>query len=103
LEDGGDGLNGGRNPPRPRGIDLESTEGTPSGDDRTRIPEGVVERGQRSTVRRVGQLGDQHGGAGVCEGETEADEETGADEHINALGGGLYDSSDNLSKSMGSQ
>jgi len=31
------------------------------------------------------------------------DEETGTDEHINALGGGLYDSNDDLSKSMGSQ
>jgi len=71
LEDGGDSLNGGWNPPRPRGIDLGSPEGTPSDGDRTRVPEGVVEDGQRSAVRRVGQLGDQHGGASVCEGETE--------------------------------
>jgi hypothetical protein len=100
LEDGGDTLEGGWNPPGPRGVELESTEGTPSGNDSTGVPEGVVEGSQRSTVGGIGQFGDQHGGASLGEGETETDEKTSANEHANALGGGLDGSSDNLLKSM---
>ena len=54
LEDGGDTLEGGWDPPRPRGVDLESTEGTPSGNDSTGVPEGVVEGAQRGAVGRIG-------------------------------------------------
>ena len=102
LEDGGNTLECGRNPPRPRRVNLESTKGTPSGDDSTGVPEGVVEGTQSGTVGGIGQFGDQHSGATVCKGESETDEETSANEHADALGGGLEGSTNNLLKFMGS-
>jgi len=59
----------------------------------------ALRRLANSTGRARAQVGDQHGGSGVCEGETETDEETRADEHSAPV----YDSSDNQPKSMGSQ
>ena len=103
LKDGGDTLEGGRNSPRPRGVDFERAEGTPSGNNSTGVPEGVVKGCQRSAVWGIGQFCDQHGGAILGEGETETDEETGANEHPNALGGGLDDGSDDLPRFMASQ
>ena len=97
MKDGGDTLEGGRDSPRPRRVDFEGAEGTPSGNDGAERPERVVEGSQRSTVGGVGQFDNQHCGAILGKSETEADEETGADKHSNALGGGLEDSSDNLS------
>lgn len=103
LEDGGHTLEGGWSPPSPRGVELESTEGAPGGDNSTGVPERVVEGGQRSAVGGVGQFGDQHGGASLGECETEANEETSANEHANALGSGLDSSSDNLLICINSQ
>lgn len=43
----------------------------------TGVPEGVVQRSQLRTVRRVGNFGDEHGRCVCCECDTEADQETG--------------------------
>lgn len=45
----------------------------------TRVPEGVVESSQLSTVCGVGELSNQHGGGVRREGQTETNQETGKD------------------------
>jgi hypothetical protein len=108
LQDGGNTLEDGRDTPRPRILDLEGTESRPGsavhGLDQqchscvqdirylhnvTGEPERVVKRSERGTVRRVRNLGDQHGSrvGGKC--ETKADEETSTNEHADALRRGL--------------
>ena len=96
LEDGGNTLEGGWNPPRPGGVDLEGTERAPSGNDRACVPQGVVEGTQRGAVGGIGQFDDQHGGATRGEGETRPDEEASTNEHPDTLRGGLDDRSYNL-------
>ena len=54
LDSGGDALEGSWNPPRPRGVEIGATEGTPGGNDGTAVPEGVVEGAQGSAVGGIG-------------------------------------------------
>jgi hypothetical protein len=74
LEDRGETLQEGGDSPGPSVGDSESSVGGPGGDDGTEVPGRVVERGQGSTVGRERQLGDQEGGGGTGESETESDE-----------------------------
>jgi hypothetical protein len=94
LDDRGQTLESRGDTPRPIVIDTEGTEGGPSGNDGAREPERVVERGQRSTMGWVGDLGDKKRGSHLGEGCTETDEETSTDEHAEVLGGGLEDGTD---------
>lgn len=98
LEDGRDTLEGGWDPPSPRGIDLERAKSTPCSNNGTGVPEGVVKGSQRSAVGGISQFGNQHGSTTRRKGETEPDEETSANEHPDILGDGLKDSGDNLSQ-----
>lgn len=92
LDDGGETLESRGHTPRPVTVDAESTEGGPGSNDGTREPERVVERSERSTVGWVGDLGDEERRGHLCEGGTETDKETRADEHAEVLGGSLEDS-----------
>lgn len=92
LDDGGQTLESRGDTPRPIVIDTEGTESGPSSNDGAREPEGVIERGKRSTLSWVGDLGDEKRGSHLCEGGTETDEETRSNEHAEVLGGGLEDS-----------
>ncbi len=56
LDDRRQTLEGRRDTPRPVVVDAEGTEGGPGGDDGAREPEGVIERGKRGTLSRVGDL-----------------------------------------------
>jgi len=94
LDDRREGLEDGRDTPRPIAVDTEGTESRPSGNDGAREPECVVERGKRSTVSRVSDFGNQEWRGHLSKRGTETDAETSADEHAEALGGGLEDSSD---------
>jgi len=89
LEDGGKTLKERGDTPGPVTGDVLTTESGPSGDDVTRVPEGVVEGSQGCTVARIGNLGDQHGGRVGSESNTETDQETCTNEHTPVLGGGL--------------
>lgn len=94
LDDGGERLKGGGNAPGPAAGDTESTESGPSCNDGAREPKGVVQRGERSTMGRVGNLRDQKRRGHLSESGTETDQETSADEHAEILSGSLKDSSE---------
>ena len=55
------------NTPAPGAIDGEGTIGGPGSDDRTKIPGGVIERGDLGTMLHVGQFGDEERGGTVSE------------------------------------
>ena len=89
LDDTGQTLQDGRNSPRPVVVDSERAVCGPRGNDRTKVPRRVVERGQGSSMSRERKLGDQKRGGGASETETETDEASRADEHADVLSASL--------------
>lgn len=53
------------------------------------MPCGVVDGSDLTTMLRMAQLGEKEGSRSLSDGASETDEETGADEHAEALGSGL--------------
>ena len=94
LEEGWESLNDGWDSPGPVVVDLVGTESQPGGDDGTDVPGGVVNGGEGGTVLRVGELSDKEWGSTVGDGDTETDEETSGDEHLEVDGDGLENDTD---------
>jgi hypothetical protein len=99
LDDGGHALENRGDTPRPAARDTEGTESRPSSHDRSREPESVIERCERSTMGRIGNFTDQERGGHLSERSTETDEETGADEHAEVLRAGLEGGTDQDNRS----
>jgi predicted extracellular nuclease len=57
--------------------------------DRSQVPTGVVQTGERSSVRWEGQLGDQERGGSTGESESKSDKSSSTNEHSNVLSTGL--------------
>ena len=54
----------------------------PSGHDATKVPSGIVDRGEDSTMLWVHQLSDQQWSRTMRNSNSEADQETSSDEHL---------------------
>jgi hypothetical protein len=63
-------------------VDVEGSESEPCSHDRTKVPGGVVDGSEESTMLRVSELGKQQGRSTVSDSNTESDKETSTDEHV---------------------
>jgi len=92
LEQGWSSLDDGRNSPSPVVLNVVGAESQPGGNDGTKVPGGVVDGGEGSTVLGVDELGDEERRRTVSNGNTETQEETGCNEHLEVDRDGLeYD------------
>ena len=94
LEDGGESLNEGRHTPCPVVVDVVRAEGQPRGNEGTDVPGCVVDGGESGAVLRVDELSDEQRRGTVGNGDTESEEETGCDEHLDVDGDGLENHTD---------
>ena len=113
LEDRGECLYKRRNTPRPIALDLKSTKGEPRCDNGTKVPKGVVDGCEGSSVLRMTQFGDEKRRASLCDGNTcrqwsvpdhqsevssqltKTNDESSSDEHPNRSTNSLqYDAND---------
>lgn len=72
---------------------VESSECKPCSHNRTKVPSGVVDGGEQSTVLRVSELSEQQRRSTVGDSNTESDEETSTDEHAEVHSSRLEDDS----------
>lgn len=61
----------------------------PRGNDRTKIPSTVIDGGENGSVLGMNQLGDQKRSCSVGDSNTESNEETSSNEHVNVGANGL--------------
>lgn len=67
--------------PRPFTRNAKGPKGHPSSEDSTDIPRGLIKGRYDLSFLGMGELTDEHGSVGVCEDETETDDEAGDEKH----------------------
>ena len=89
LDDGGQGLEQGRNTPRPLAGDEVGAEGDPGDGQGTDVPQAVVDGGETSTMLGMGDLGEKHWRANLRQRVAETEQNTAAGKHAVAVGSTL--------------
>jgi hypothetical protein len=89
LDDGEDALEESRDSPGPAVVDVLGAKSQPTANERTEIPQAVVDGGDLGTMLRMRNLGDEHGAGELSQGVTETHKETGTLVLWAAHGGGL--------------
>jgi hypothetical protein len=95
LDNGGKSLGKGGNSPAPVVLDSLSAEGEPCADDRSDVPETIVNGSDTTSVLGVAKLGEQQGRRELRKRVSETHEETSCHKHREILGGSLNGGTDN--------
>jgi hypothetical protein len=98
LSNGENSLKEGRDSPGPAVVDVLRAECQPTANERTKIPQAIVDGGDLSTMLRMRNFGDKHGAGELGQGVAETHEESGAlvlwAAHRGGLDGGCDDHDD---------